>query len=223
MCPLGVVRMGGNAVSRRLRCSGFLAGFLVSLVSIATPGEAISSGRVELFLGGRSPRGLHSSFNTAHAVQPAIGVEGSITPRHWPVGFTAYTLGAADWYEGQTLRYPGFGDWLSADYRVFYGAAGLGLERGWTWGRSRVSLAGGLMASTIVTRVSREDWSETGSGLRANGPWASIAASRALTDSFGIGARARYSWDHYADERYTWVKAGGLQFGLTLDFGSQAR
>ena len=194
-----------------------LFAILTATLMLAPPGTAVASSRLDLLVGARVPR--KPDLTDGHrSAQPAIGVDFSVLPRGWPVGVAAYVSGAAERYEGSTLDYPGFGDWLSADYRLLYGDAGLGLEKAWHVGRSRLSLAGGLMASTTETRVSRDAWSETSSD-RANGQWLSVEASRTVLGHLALGIRARYTWEAYSDPRLQWAKVGGLKLGMTLGFG----
>jgi len=190
---------------------------LAAILMLAPPAIAAASSRVELLVGARVPRNA-DQVGDRGSVQPAIGVDLSLLPRGWPVGIAAYASGAAERYEGSTLDYPGFGDWLSADYRLLYGDAGLGLEKAWHLGRARLSLSGGLMASTTESRVSRDAWSETSSD-RANGQWLSVEASRTVLGRLGLGIRARYTWETYSDPELDWATAGGLKLGMTVGFG----
>lgn len=182
-----------------------LAGSLVT--------DAHASGRLELSFGTRIP--VYGYWDEPNSAQPALGVEGSLHPRGWPVGITAYFTGAADWYQGQTLSYPGFGDWLTTDNRLLYAAVGAGIERILLVRKWRLSAAGGLLASTTAIRQSRDIWSETRS-LRANGEWIGMAASRAVGERLTIGVHARHTWEEYSSPEYEWLKAGGTQVGLTL-------
>jgi len=214
---IGCVPTWGETLTASPRFHLIVFSFMSAALSCLTSADSFASGRLDLAFGTRLPRYDGFVDLAPHSVQPAISVDGSITPRGWPVGITAYGTGAADSYEGSTLEYPGFADWLSADYRLLYGETGGGLEKAWRVGQSRLSIAGGLMASSTAIKVSRDAWSNTTSH-RANGQWLSVAGSQAIGERFDIGVRARYTWEKYASPEFEWLKAGGLQLGLMLGF-----
>src|SRR6266436_360624 len=102
--------------------------FLSGWAAIA-PSQSSASGQIELQLGSRFTHRL--SPGPLHPIEPALSLEGSLLPGRWPVGVAGYASAAADWYDGVTLSYPGFNDWLSAHYRVIAGELGGGLKKAW--------------------------------------------------------------------------------------------
>jgi hypothetical protein len=118
--------------------------------SAIAPDRSLASGQVDLQLGTRIAYKAYG--DGALTARPAIAVEGFLRPGQWPVGVAGYVSAAADWYEGVTLEYPGFGDWLSAHYRVTAGEVGVGLKKSLPVGRSRLSLGIGVMGTYFTTR-----------------------------------------------------------------------
>jgi hypothetical protein len=188
----------------------------LAVLAGSLPPNALASERVELAVGVRTNRIVVTNVPDP---QLALGIEGSWQPRRWPIAVTGYAAGAGEWYQGQTGEYPGSDDGVTAHHRFLYGAAGIGLQKTWFWGRTRISVAGGPMVSTTGSRESFADWKRS-RNQRANGEWLRLALSRRVGERFDYGVRARYTWERYSSPENEWLKAGGVEVGLMLGFGS---